>query len=304
MGCSKCRYSERGCARCVKNFVSHSALRAAAAAATATGKKKTPGSSGGARPSSGLNLKNVNDKTTTTTTTTTGGGIAGGGKTTSRGGSRSSLGDGAGRLAVKTPNARTPANGGTHGAHRRRRLVAPESGEPTTGKKRPRVVRATEEEEEEEEEDCEDGRGGGGRGVGVVSREDKENVSPTRLYAPPRTEGLASGKYGSPTSERRVVGGVKSVGLPSSSGARVLFEDCDVPSPTPIEEMSPGALETVISASPSSMRLGNGFDNAPPQSPLAAAFELVHELLHSPNKRDSQRMTGDFWGLGQVSART
>lgn len=292
MGCSKCRYSERGCARCVENFVSHSALRAAAAAASAAKKTTTNAKT----PSSGVNLKTVHAKTTTTSTTSRGGGK----KDASRGGSRPSLGDGAGRLAVKTPNARTPANG-TSGAHRRGRFTAPESGETTgtTGKKKRQRVMARIEEEEEMEMEMEMERGGRqSDGVGVVSREDKENVSPMRMYAP---GGSALGKYASPKSERR---GVKGVGLPSSSGARVLFEDCDVPSPTPIEEMSPGALETVMSASPSSMRLGNGFDNAPPQSPLAAAFELVHELLHSPNKRDSQRMTGDFWGLGQVSATT
>lgn len=297
MGCSKCRYSERGCARCVENFVSHSALRAAASAA----KKKTTTTHARANaktPSGGVNLKTVQHAKTTTS--------RGGGKkdtsssSSSRGGSRSSLGDGAGRLAVKTPNARTPANVNNFGAHQRRgRFTAPESGETTTGKKKRQRVVARIEEEEEEMENERGGRQSGG--VGVVSREDKENVSPMRMYAPPQTGGSALGKYASPKSERR---GVKGVGLPSSSGARVLFEDCDVPSPTPIEEMSPGALETVMSASPSSMRLGNGFDNAPPQSPLAAAFELVHELLHSPNKRDSQRMTGDFWGLGQVSATT
>ena len=68
---------------------------------------------------------------------------------------------------------------------------------------------------------------------------------------------------------------------------RVLFEDCyEVPSPTPIEEMSPGALESVMAKSPSSMRLGGDFDAATPQSPMATAFAMIGEFLESPKRED------------------
>lgn len=81
------------------------------------------------------------------------------------------------------------------------------------------------------------------------------------------------------------------------TGGRVLFEDCcDVPSPTPIGEMSPGALESVIAKSPSSMQLGGSFDAATPQSPMAAAFAMISEFLESPT-RERPRSVGDFWGL-------
>ena len=81
------------------------------------------------------------------------------------------------------------------------------------------------------------------------------------------------------------------------TGGRVLFEDCcDVPSPTPIGEMSPGALESVITKSPSSMQLGGSFDAATPQSPMAAAFAMISEFLESPT-RERPRSVGDFWGL-------
>ena len=84
------------------------------------------------------------------------------------------------------------------------------------------------------------------------------------------------------------------------SGGRVLFDECEAPSPKPIEEMSPGQLEMIVAKSPSSMRLGNGFDNDAPQSPLAAAFAMISEFLESP-KRERQHRSGanveSFWGL-------
>ena len=82
---------------------------------------------------------------------------------------------------------------------------------------------------------------------------------------------------------------------PNSRG-RVLFDDCDVPSPKPIEEMSPGVLESVIAKSPSAMlRMSTGFISETPQSPLAAAFAMISEFLETP-KRERPRGT-DFWGL-------
>lgn len=71
---------------------------------------------------------------------------------------------------------------------------------------------------------------------------------------------------------------------PSSQG-RVLFEEDDVPSPTPLGAMSPGAsaamLAQVISRSPSSLILGGAIADLP-HSPLAAAFAMVNDMLDSP----------------------
>ena len=95
----------------------------------------------------------------------------------------------------------------------------------------------------------------------------------------------------------RAVGAMVEETGTAPTGGRVLFEDCyEVPSPTPIEEMSPGALESVMAKSPSSMRLGGGFDAATPQSPMATAFAMIGEFLESP-KRERSRSVGDFWGL-------
>jgi hypothetical protein len=72
--------------------------------------------------------------------------------------------------------------------------------------------------------------------------------------------------------------------LPSSR-RRVLFEDEDMPSPTPIGAMSPGTeaamLAHVMATSPSSMTLGGALSDLP-HSPLAAAFAMVNDLLDSP----------------------
>ena len=95
----------------------------------------------------------------------------------------------------------------------------------------------------------------------------------------------------------RAVGAMVEETGTAPTGGRVLFEDCyEVPSPTPIEKMSPGALESVMAKSPSSMRLGGGFDAATPQSPMATAFAMIGEFLESP-KRERSRSGGDFWGL-------
>jgi hypothetical protein len=70
----------------------------------------------------------------------------------------------------------------------------------------------------------------------------------------------------------RAVGAMVEETGTAPTGGRVLFEDCyEVPSPTPIEDMSPVALDSVMAKSPSSSRLGGDVYAATPTSPLATS---------------------------------
>jgi len=241
MGCSKCRYSERGCARCVSNFVSSAvarAERANGAVTTTSGTEKratavvnsnrTKGSSGSKRAREDASAREDGAKRRTS---------AGVGKS-----ARASL------PGSKTPGVKTPAERISGGGLARNAGESTDAGMKTS---RPVIVRAL---EQSESEDTGDGK----------PREGDEE-SEVWEDAP-------------------------------KSGGRVLFEDCDVPSPKPIEEMSPGVLESVIAKSPSALlRMGTGFISETPPSPLAAAFAMISEFLETP-KRERLRET-DFWGL-------
>ncbi|CAL55139.1 unnamed product [Ostreococcus tauri] len=245
MGCSKCRYSERGCARCVVNFIG----RARATTETASGpmtsemgrKGVTMNSNRSTAISSSEKRKRVGENVSR--------GIKRG-----RSNAREDKVGKSGRtstIGVKTPGMKTPT--ARFGA---RRGLASES-ESTEMKARATqsiVARASETSES-------DGDGGAKERDG----EDDETWE-------------------------------------DAPNGRVLFDDCEMPSPKPIEEMSPGAVESVIAKSPSAMRQSTTFINETPPSPLAAAFAMISDFLDSPRRERSRVCDrGDFWGLSAAA---
>jgi len=248
MGCSKCRYSPRGCARCVNNFTKVNGTRVHGATSTSarTGTGHSPTMTASATPKR-TKISNASKiaKATKTPVQRV--------KATNKGGVRHDKGRSS--LSGSVDAVKTPAMLGERDENRAPRPLDQEF-----------QVQQTQHREYFQKQNAL-------KMTTATTTERNMQKKRSRVHDMMRDENGNIEEY--------------EEDLLPSSRRRVLFEneEEDMPSPTPIGAMSPGTeaamLAHVMATSPSSMTLGGALSDLP-HSPLAAAFAMVNELLDSP----------------------